>query len=131
MRDKAVLMGALWMATVAVAEDSYSAPSDVWGLESSSGEAHSTSKEEVLQHLLRKREKGAARMRLIEDEIRCIENANDEDDSILQCYELAQYKKRLFKQKYPSSTANQRRYRQGGMMPDFNRMGMGGMRMPW
>lgn len=135
VRTRTAWLTALLMATAAVAqaEDTYRDPADVWGLESSGGEVQgqNVSKEEVLQHLLRKHEKGAARMRLIEEEIRCIENASDEDESISRCYELAQYKKRLFKQKYPSSRPSNRQYRQNGMMPNFNRMGMGGMRMPW
>ena len=131
MSGKGGLLVTLLMTTVAVAEDVYRDPADVWRMEPSVGEAQGVSKEEVLQRLLRKREKGAARMQLIEEEIRCVENASGDDESISQCYELAQYKKRLFKQKYPSSRTHNRQYRQNGMMPNFDRMGMGGMRMPW
>jgi hypothetical protein len=118
-----VLLSLLLAATPMVLADSYN---------SARGGAESVSREEWLRYLQQKREKTEARIRLIDQEIRCVEET-PEGRSFWGCYEVAQQQRTQLNQRYPGSVSPYARQRnqRGGMMPNFDRMGMGGMRMPW
>ena len=98
----------------------------------SGAEMQGPSKEELLKYLQKKKARAEERVSLVEQEIQCIQNAREGDGSIWRCYEIAQQKKLRFKQKTQSQRPHQRRNRQGGgVMPNFDRMGMGMMPSPW
>ncbi len=132
-----VLFTASLITSVAVADNHYNFPSsltgfqqeDIWAMEESQG----PSKAELLKHLQRKKARAEERMSLIDQEIRCVESAEEGDGSIWRCYEIAQQKKLLFKQRTQSQSPYRKQYRNrgNGMMPNFDQMGMGRMPMPW
>ncbi|MBT5467201.1 MAG: hypothetical protein HOK42_12300 [Candidatus Marinimicrobia bacterium] len=94
------------------------------------GETRGPSKEDVLKYLYKKKARGTERMLLIEKEISCIQNAQEGDNSIWRCYEIAQQRKQQLKQKIKAQTPYKKRNRQrSGVMPNFDGMGM--MPTPW
>lgn len=90
------------------------------------------SKAEIIEFLGKKLARSIEKTSLLEQEISCVQRANDDNDSLSRCYEIARQKRQYYKQKHGLNRANQRRNRQGaGVMPGFDRMGMGMMPTPW
>lgn len=145
-----VLLTALLITPPVIAADQYSNPFDAqswgespvvdtWGYERApqrdaalESEAQGPSKDSLLAYLEKKRVRAKARLSLIEEEIRCVEQGSERDGSFWSCYEMAKQKREALKQQYGTAQSPyQRRAQQGGGMPNFERMGMGMMPMPW
>lgn len=126
-----LLLVALFLTTTATAND------DVWASPYDSRietavVGDEPSKQELLQYLQKKRERAEARLSLVDDEIRCVEDARQGDGSIWSCYEVAQQQRQRLKRKYQALNPYPKRQRQRASgMPNFGNMGMGRMPMPW
>ncbi len=150
MRNRfGVLLTAAWITSAAVADDTLYNPfgardfgrSSVTdgALQTETGEwarsgdsTSGASKADILKRLERSLARSIEKSSLIEQEIRCVQRASEEDGSLSSCYETARQQRQYLKQKYGSSNPYQRRSRQReGGMPNFNRMGMGMMPTPW
>ncbi len=134
MQKKVGMLLGLFLSTPVVAIDSYG--EDVWGQrqnvwDQGAEQQEGVSREELLSYLQKKRQRAEKRIALIDEEIECVSNTV-EGGSFWRCYERAQQQRQLLKQSYQNHNPYQRRrHQRGGMMPNFDRMGMGGMRMPW
>ncbi len=145
----ALLLAAVWMTSSAIADETLYNPFDARDFGRSSmddrsahgeteswvgpgGSAQGASKVDVLRRLENSLARSIEKTSLIEQEIRCVQRASEEDDSLSICYETARQQRQYLKQKYGTNNPYQRRsrYREGGM-PNFNRMGMGMMPTPW
>ncbi|MBT3197532.1 MAG: hypothetical protein HN842_12440 [Gammaproteobacteria bacterium] len=142
MKNKiGLLFAALLMTSTVIADNPYNNAVDVpnWGrspMVTNRGypsEMQGPSKEAVLKKLQKKLARGQERISLIEQEISCVQDAKEGDGSIWRCYEIAQQKKQLLKQKIEAQRPYKKRKPQGGggVMPNFDNMGMGIMPMPW
>ncbi|MBC8519763.1 MAG: hypothetical protein H8D24_05100 [Gammaproteobacteria bacterium] len=95
-------------------------------------ETQGPSKEEIIEFLGKKLVRSIEKTSLLEQEIRCVQRANNDDDSLSRCYEIARQKRQYYKQKHGLNKPRQRRNRQGtGVMPNFDGMRMGMMPTPW
>lgn len=115
---------------VMAGDDIWANPYDTRG--ESSVERGEPSRQELLRHLQKKRERAEERLYIIDEEIRCVQDVPQERGAFQGCYETAKQQRQRLKQKYPELTPYPKRQRQrAGSMPNFGNMGMGRMPMPW